>query len=57
MSAPIDFSRLQPKPRQPTRKEQSLYRRWVSYLSDSKLSTGEIHKRAAAFTAAGSKPK
>jgi hypothetical protein len=56
MNAQIDFSNLQPK-RQPTRKEQSLYRRWVRYLTDSKLSTEEIHRRAAAFTAAGHKPE
>lgn len=46
----VDFSHLAPI-RKPTRKETSLYRGWVKYLSDSKLNDSEIHKRAATFAA------
>ena len=46
----IDFDSLLQK-RTPTRKEAALYRRWVTYLKDSKLSEDEIHRRASQFTA------
>lgn len=52
----IDFEKLRKK-RQPTRKEAARYRRWVKYLSDSKLSPDEVHKRAACFAARGEVPK
>jgi hypothetical protein len=52
----IDWSDLKPKPRKPTRKEAATYRRWVTYLSDSRLSKEEIYKRAAEFTEKGMKP-
>ena len=45
----IDFSSLKPI-RLPTKKEISLYRRWVKYLTNSKLSQKEIHYRAEQFT-------
>lgn len=51
----IDFSELRPT-RKPTRAEKVLYRTWVTYLSDSKLSVDEVHKRAADFTERGKKP-
>jgi hypothetical protein len=35
---------------QPTKRQASLYRRWREYLYDSKLTPGEQHRRAAAFT-------
>lgn len=49
-----DFSRLHPT-RQPSKQEAKRYRQWVTYLTDSKLSTDEIHRRAAAFTEQGCK--
>lgn len=49
----IDFSGLKPKKRKPTRKEAARYKRWVKYLSDSRLSEDEIHSRAKAFTKRG----
>ena len=52
----IDFSKLQPK-RNPTRKEAARYRRWLRYLSDSKLSEAEVYSRAASYTGQGLEPK
>jgi hypothetical protein len=52
----IDFGKLR-KTRQPTRKEAASYRRWVKYLSDSKLTSDEIHRRAASYAAKGEVPK
>lgn len=52
----IDFSSLRPVKRQPTKKEAALYRRWVQYLSNSKLSEDEIHKRAEYYTVLGEQP-
>jgi len=48
----VDFSFLR-NTRQPTKREAKLYRRWVKYLSDSKLSESEIHSRAASFAEQG----
>lgn len=53
----IDWSDLKPKPRKPTRKEAATYRRWVKYLSDSRLTKDEIYRRAAEFTEKGMKPE
>lgn len=50
----IDFSPYQ-NVRKPTKKELSNYRNWVKYLSDSKLTSEEVHKRAASFASRGSK--
>ena len=52
----VDFSDLQPV-RKPTKKEKARYRRWLRYLSDSKLSKQEIHARAESFTLQGKDPK
>lgn len=53
----IDFSELRPAPRKPTRKEAAKYRRWVRYLSDSKLSKDEVFRRAEQLTRQGRDPE
>jgi hypothetical protein len=50
----VDFESLR-KVREPTRREAANYRNWVRYLSDSKLTSDEIHSRAAAYAAQGKK--
>jgi len=52
----IDFSDMAPKKRKPTRKERALYKRWRKYLSDSRLSIDEQHRRAATYTAQKKEP-
>lgn len=51
----IDFRSLARK-RQPTKKEKARYKRWVKYLSNSRLSESEVHQRAAAFTSQKKEP-
>lgn len=52
----IDFSDMAPKKRKPTRKERARYKRWRKYLSDSKLTIDEQHRRAATYTAQKKEP-
>ena len=56
MSDDIDFSELKPTKRKPTKREAARYRKWVRYLSASKLTTEEIHRRAEGFTKQGLDP-
>jgi len=42
--------------REPTKKEMNLFNKWVSYLSDSRLTKDEIYKRAATYAARGDQP-
>ena len=51
----IDFSDLIPRDRKPTKKEAALFRSWVKYLSDSKLTKKEVLARAKQFTEQGHK--
>ena len=37
--------------RKPTKKEMKLFNRWVRHLSDSRLSSDEVYKRAADYAA------
>jgi hypothetical protein len=41
----LDWSKVAPL-KQPTKKQASLYRQWVKYLRDSKLTENEIQRRA-----------
>lgn len=43
--------------REPTAKELARYRRWVKYLSDSKLTTAEIRSRAREYAEQGREPE
>lgn len=50
----VNFDSLR-KRRQPTRKEAANYRKWAKYLSNSKLSEDEVHRRAADLAGRGFK--
>ncbi len=50
----VDWSEMK---RKPTRKEKARYRRWVKYLTNSRLSHDEIHSRATTFAERGEEPK
>ncbi len=39
-----------------SRKARRLLKRWMKYLSDSRLSKGEVCRRAIKFTREGKKP-
>ena len=39
-----------------TKAQKKLKRRWVRYLSDSRLPKSEVLRRAAAFTRKGQRP-
>ena len=41
--------------REPTKREMKLFNKWVTYLSDSRLSKDEVYNRAAACAARGEK--
>ena len=41
--------------REPTKKETKLFNKWITYLSDSRLSKDEVYKRAADYTARAEK--
>ena len=45
----IDFSQDIPS-RKPTPKERKLFRKWVKYLSDSRLPKQEVYSRATKLT-------
>jgi hypothetical protein len=45
----VDFESLR-QVRKPTKSEAALYRRWVVYLSNSRLTEDDIHRRALMFT-------
>ena len=49
----LDWSGFDKKP---TEKQQKLYKQWKIYLRDSKLSKGEIERRARLFAEQGKKP-
>lgn len=44
----VDFSSMRRR-RAPTRRERGLYRQWVRYLRNSRLTEDEIHSRAASY--------
>lgn len=44
----LDWSKAAPL-KEPTKKQVALYRRWVTYLRDSKLTEDEIQRRAKYF--------
>lgn len=49
------FEHLRKKPAV-TRKQEARYRRWVKYLSDSKLSEKQIHERASSLALQNKEP-
>jgi hypothetical protein len=50
----LDWSQVD-RVRKPSKKQIALYRQWVKYLSDSKLSEASIQERAKAFAEQGQK--
>lgn len=44
----LDFNHLRVK-RQPTKVQEKLYRKWVKYLKNSRLSEDQIHERASHY--------
>jgi hypothetical protein len=51
----VDWSEMN-KARKPTRRERGRYKRWRTYLKDSRLGEDEQHRRAAAFAERGEVP-